>query len=114
MMRWLCAIFLILLVAVHHASATGGTFVVEEDIGHINAQRFGPTPTDTTEATLLAAVANAATVNKFIYLTPGAWTVGQDVIIPSTRGLYLPTGTTVTIASGKTLTILGPLRVDGG
>src|SRR6266699_3369592 len=107
-------VLLVLLLVCTGVQAASKTVLNEEDIGLINAHRFGPTPTEATDATVGAAIADASTLNKSIYLAPGAWDIVNSLTVPSTRGLHLAPGTTVTVEAGKTLTILGALYVAPG
>jgi len=64
-----------------------------------------------TDATISKALTRIGSTNKrCLLLTPGTWTIASDVTISSNLTLKCPPGVTLSIASGKTLTIQGPIE----
>ena len=86
---------------VHAAPKTG---LMEQDVGMyyvLTGQASAPK----NATTMNAAIANANSANKTIYLAPGTWTLNANVTVPSTRRLLIPKGTSI-VTTGFTLTVL--------
>jgi hypothetical protein len=62
--------------------------------------------------TLNSAIGSISTNQCVLILRPGTWTVTDDLTIPSTMVLRCPKGVSLSVSSGKTLTISG--KVDAG
>lgn len=60
-----------------------------------------------TDATLLAAISAIGTNPVTILFQPGTWVIANDVTIPPTMSIMVPQGATISVSSGKTLTISG-------
>jgi hypothetical protein len=64
-----------------------------------------------TDATITSALTALGTSDKAtLLLTPGTWTISDDITITSNITLKVPAGALISVASGKTLTINGPLE----
>jgi hypothetical protein len=86
---------------------------MQEHIGAYNALRSGVTPTAFTTATLTSALATLGSTPTLLYLPPATWTITSNLSLPKTITPWFPTGAVVSINTGVTLTILGPVRIDG-
>ena len=63
-----------------------------------------------TLATINSALKAVGSSNKVTFwLSPGEWTITDDVTITSNITLSIPPGASLALSSGKTLTIHGPL-----
>lgn len=99
------SVFLLAPTGVNHG-------INQEDIGIVNANRYGAAYTHTT---LSAAIAGLSGTRGTIALSPkGTWAISGNVTVPSTATLLVPNGTTVNITGSSTLTINGGLRIESG
>ena len=62
-----------------------------------------------TDATITAAITAAGSTASTIKLAPGTWTISNDITIPANIAITIPKGAIVSVNSGKTFTINGPL-----
>lgn len=62
-----------------------------------------------TDATITAAINDIGSTSSTIKLAPGTWIISNDITIPSNISIIIPKGAIASVASGKTLTINGPL-----
>ncbi len=64
---------------------------------------------DTTLASVIGIIGSA---RKDILITPGTWTIANNLTVPANMGLYLDPEAQFSINSGRSLTINGPLHAD--
>ena len=81
--------------------------LMREDLGYVHAHAFGDETQ--TDATITAALASIGASVKTLMLTPGTWTIANDLTIPANVDLVIPSGATVAINTGRTLTINGTI-----
>jgi hypothetical protein len=86
------------------------TQLLQEDVGMLNARDFGVA---FTQATVNSALAAIGANKRTLILSPGAWTLGSNVTMPSNVTLYIPQGTVVAVSSTFTLRVNGKIKVDG-
>ncbi|RLA57453.1 MAG: hypothetical protein DRR04_12800, partial [Gammaproteobacteria bacterium] len=61
-------------------------------------------------AAISAALTRIGSSNKVpIWLSPGTWTIDDDLTIPANVSLCLPPGALLTVSSAKTLTVNGSI-----
>lgn len=64
-----------------------------------------------TKTTISSALTAVGSTNKMrFFLSPGAWTIDDDLTITSNITLYIPPGATMAVSAAKTLTIQGPIE----
>jgi uncharacterized MnhB-related membrane protein len=61
------------------------------------------------DTTLTQALSYIGSNTRTLYLESGTWSIENDLIIPANVELLIGKGAVVTVASGKTLTISGPV-----
>lgn len=67
--------------------------------------------TDYTESAINKAMARIGSTNKRrLVLNPGTWTISANVTVTSNLTLCCPPGVTISVGSGYTLTIQGPIE----
>ena len=69
----------------------------------------GVNANDTTLSSALTGIGTSADVKLF--LAPTAWAIDDDLTITENITMVIPAGAVLTVASGKTLTIHGPVEV---
>ena len=72
----------------------------------INASDFG---TATDDNAISLAITSASGADRTVFLTPGNWSISDNLTIPSNINIKYIFGAYTTIASGKTLTINGTI-----
>jgi hypothetical protein len=91
------------------AGATVGS-LHDEHLSLVNPLTTTATPlNDTTLASVIGAIGSA---RKDILITPGTWTIADNLTVPANMGLYVAPEAQFSINSGRTLTINGPLHAD--
>lgn len=60
-----------------------------------------------TSSEISSALTRIGSNTVSIWLAPGTWTISDNLTIPSNVGVVVPDGTTLSISSGKTLTVNG-------
>ena len=65
-----------------------------------------------TDVTVSAALTDIGTDEATLLLAPGTWTFGNDVNIPENVTLRLVRGAIISVNSGDTVTIEGPLQAS--
>lgn len=83
--------------------------LMQEDASYVNPLLYGAGLNSTT---LNATIVAIGTDRRTIMLTPGAWTITDDVTVPLTITFWVPMGVTVAINNGITLTLNGPTHID--
>lgn len=64
-----------------------------------------------TKATLTSALTAVGSTNKMrFFLSPGTWTIDDDLTITSNITLYIPPGAVLSVSATKTFTIEGPIE----
>lgn len=89
------------------SSGGTGTYNLIDWIGVDVYQAFGTRD----DVALAAAVKQVGSYTVTLFLSPGTWTVTEDITITSNITLHCPPGVTVNVDTGKTLTIEG--RFEG-
>jgi hypothetical protein len=93
-------------------TSTGGEVTLNKVGYEVDALISYGSGTAYTLDTLNSAIGAIGSTSCILTLRPGTWTVTDDLTIPSTMVLRCPKGTTITVTTGKTLTISG--KVDAG
>jgi len=75
-------------------------------LGVVKATDFG---TDLNDTTISLAIASIGGTDRTLYITPGAWAIDNDLVIPSNITFRIERGALLTVAAIKTLTISGDL-----
>lgn len=91
------------------ADSTGGTYSglkVGDEVDILTVYGSG---TAYTLGTIQAAVRAIGSSNRGLKFAPGSWVISDNYTIPSNFSVILAPGATLEPASGKTLTIAGPL-----
>jgi len=92
-------------------SPTGGNLALNTIGYEIDILTVFGSGDEYTDATLSKAIGQIGSTNKrCIVLNPGTWAINNDVTVTSNITLKCPAGVTVSVASGKTLTVEGPLE----
>ena len=86
-------------------TSTGGTITLNKIGEMVNILDVYGSGSVYTDATISEALTHIGTRNVGIFLTPGTWTISNNITIPSTIDLWIPPGAVFSIASGKTLTL---------
>lgn len=100
------------------ASATPGIAaskhgVNQEDVGMVNALRYAATSTARNSTTLAEAVSKIGSARRMLFFDTGTWTLTASASLPRTLGVWIPAESILNVGSGQTLTIAGPVRIDG-
>jgi hypothetical protein len=80
--------------------------LLREDVHSVNPFVYG---TARTEVTLQAALAAIGGMCQTLMVPPGNWAIGANLTIHAHVALLVFTGATLTVTSGVTLTLDGPL-----
>jgi hypothetical protein len=90
-------------------TSTGAEITVQKYGNEVDVLLAYGSGTDFTDAAISSAedAITADSSNAWMVLTPGTWTISSDLTL--TQGLRVPYGAILSIDSGKTLTINGPL-----
>jgi hypothetical protein len=68
--------------------------------------------TDTTRATIVAALSGIGTQSATLVFSPGTWTIDASLTIPSNFTCRVPARCIFSVSSGQTLTFSGPVLAD--
>lgn len=91
-------------------TSTGGQ-LTQNKIGHmVDVLEVYGDGTAYTDTTLNTAAGTVGANNVCFLLQPGTWVLAENVTLASNITLFVPRGTTLQIAAGKTLTINGTLE----
>lgn len=93
-------------------TSTGGEVTLNKIGVEVDALISFGSGTSYTYDTLHSAIGAISTNQCVLVLRPGTWTVTDDLTIPATMVLRCPKGVSLSVSSGKTLTISG--KVDAG
>ena len=91
-------------------TSTGGTITLNKTGEMVNILEVYGSGSVYTDATISEALTHIGARNVGIVLTPGTWTLANNVTIPANIGIFLPHGAILSPNTGKTLTINGPLH----
>ena len=98
------------------AASTGGTLTLNSVGTSVDALIVYGGGVNYTKATISSALTAIGTANNVeLVLRPGTWVIAAgdaDLTIPANITLYMPAGATVSVATGRTLTINGPFKAD--
>jgi len=83
--------------------------LLREDISVYNPLADGSALNDTT---LSAAITSIGSDSRTLMLTPGTWTIANNLIVPANVTLWVTRGATVTVDTTKTLTLNGSVNTD--
>jgi hypothetical protein len=90
-------------------TSTGGTLTANAIGEAVDVLQVFGAGTAATAATIGTAVERIGTTSKVsMVLTPGVWTIDQNITIPSNIGLVVPMGVDQAISTGITLAANGP------
>jgi hypothetical protein len=90
-------------------TSTGGTVDMFSMGDGIDVQSlYCSTVADFTDTVISLAITKASGNNCVLILSPGEWTISNDLTIPATIILRLPFGAYFSIATGKILTCVNP------
>jgi hypothetical protein len=89
--------------------STGGTLTGLRWGNAVDVLQVYGAGTNRTAGALLAAVRAIGSSDAVLALAPGTWSIDSDVTVPSSLALAVPAGAVLSIDSGKTLTLNGPL-----
>ena len=91
---------------------TSGT-VTELTVGEeVDALQVYGSGTSRTVATLSNAVQRIGSASCNLLIGSGAWTITDNITIPSTMSVRIAAGCVFTVTSGKVLTFNGPVYVE--
>jgi len=76
-----------------------------EDVNRCNPLLGGATLNQTTLSAAIATCNTQLGTSYILLLTPGTWTIGANLTIPSTVGVDVPQGALFSVSSGVTLTL---------
>lgn len=91
-------------------TSTGGTMTLNKLGVVVDILNLFGGGTAFTDATLSLALSHIGSTNATLVLTPGTWTLSNNVTVPLNITLFLPQGAVLSVASGKTLTINGSIN----
>lgn len=92
------------------ATSTGGSLTLNKIGMVVDILNVYGSGTAYTDATLSAAISHIGSNKAFLALTPGTWTISNNVTIPVNLPLIVPAGAIISADSGKTLTINGDVK----
>jgi len=91
-------------------SSTGGVLTLNQFDWFVDVLSVFGNGTDYTYNSLNSAISAIGLTNKrALFLSPGTWTVDTNLTVTSNLTLVCPPGTTLSVSSGITLTIEGPV-----
>jgi len=74
----------------------------------VDARSYGD---DLTDVTLQAAITGIGTTERTLLISPGTWTISNNLSFPATITLRILSGVTISVDAGDTFTVLGPMEV---
>jgi hypothetical protein len=90
-------------------TSTGGTVTLNKVGNLVDALQVYGSGDTYTDATLNDAISQIGSNKAAIVIAPGTWTISNNVTFPNTTTVIIPQGTTLNVASGKTITFNGDI-----
>lgn len=96
-------------------TSTGGTFTLSQIGTEVDVLMAYGNGSDYTDSSIQSAISTIGTTRKAVLvLRSGAWTIGNNLSLPSNLSFRIVPGATVTVSSGKTLTLASAKQIDIG
>ncbi len=92
------------------STSTGGSLTLNKVGAVVDILNVYGDGTAFTDVTISSAISHIGSNTAFLMLTPGTWTISDDVTIPVNLPLIISAGAVISVDSGKTLTINGDVK----